>query len=124
MEKKIYPFDISKKKNRAKKIPYPEGNVSFVNDPAAERDIYGEDAVFDESFEIDPFFRAMEMSQEEKDAFMNTGAFNAYISGYLLLAMKECGFSVEEIKKTEATLQGKVFDEYTAKMARTASEKM
>lgn len=113
----------NRKKSAGKVMNYDKSNMTIIiDDPDDDPDFCEEDFMNEESFAENPFFHVMSMSHEERDALINTGFFNSYIEGYLLLAMKEYGFSRKEIEKTVELLQNKILEDYTAKMARDASK--
>lgn len=108
-----------RKKSTGEVLDYDKSNMTiFIDEP----DFDEEDFLNEESLAANPFFHVMDMSHDERDALINTGFFNSYIKGYLLLAMKEYGYSKKEIEKTVELLQKRIFEDFTAKMARIASE--
>ncbi len=63
--------------------------------------------------------KLMQMSEEERNALCDSSFFNDYIRGYLVIAMKNNGFSREEILKTVHSLNY-IFDECSAAEAKKA----
>lgn len=113
----------NRKKSTGKVLNYDESTIPIIiDDPDDVPDFHEEDFLNEESLTADPFFHVMAMHKEDRDTLINTGFFNSYIEGYLLLSMKEYGFSRKEIEKTAELFQNKIFEDYTAKMAREASE--
>ena len=78
----------------------------------------------DESFAADPFFQAMSLSQEDRDAYIDSGAFHATIEGYLILAMKEKNYPKEEISAVAKELRDNILKTCTAKSARNAAAEL
>ena len=83
-----------------------------------------EEDLSDKSFAADPFFQAMSLSQEDRDAYIDSGAFHATIEGYLILAMKEKNYPAEEIRAVAKELRDNILKTCTAKSARITAEEL
>lgn len=64
------------------------------------------------------FYNALNMTNEEAEELVDSGRFNAIIEGYCVLAMKQAGFSKEEIARLDF---GYLFDSIAAGEARSAA---
>ena len=74
----------------------------------------------DESTKI--FFDMIQKTEEERDEIIDTGAFNAYIAGYMLLTLKSLNYSEAEIQTALEQLQNEIIDFNPAKKARLIVE--
>lgn len=61
-------------------------------------------------------------SYAERDATINTGAYNSYIKGYLILTLEAMGQDRETIREAAHTLQA-LFDDTSAQEAREKASK-
>lgn len=67
---------------------------------------------------IDLFQEMLNTSEEKRCAMINSGMFNSIIQGYLVVTLKELGYSEEQIDEAAARLQYGIFDTVTADEAK------
>lgn len=122
MSGKVHEFDPYRKKlEDAVNRVYEK--LEIIDNP--EDDVcLNEEDLSDDSFAADPFFQAMSLSQEDRDAYIDSGAFHATIEGYLILAMKEKNYPAEEIKAVAKELRDNILKIYSAKSARIAAAEL
>ena len=63
-------------------------------------------------------YDALRMTNEEAEELVDSGRFNSIIEGYCIMAMKQAGFSKEEIARLDF---GYLFDSIAAGEARSAA---
>lgn len=119
MSCKVHEFDANKR-NPKEKLDEIHENIVFIDDPEDD-DCFDEDLLSEESLSADPFFQAMSLSQEDKDAYIDSGAFHAAIEGYLILAMQKKNYPADEIKTVAKELRDNILKTCTAKSARNAA---
>lgn len=64
------------------------------------------------------FAELVSMSDEEREEIINSGLFNTMIQGYCILAMKQAGFTQEEVDRLDFV---HLFDSISAWEARKAA---
>ena len=122
MSGKVHEFDPYRKKlEDAVNRVYEKLEI---NDNPEDDECLNEEDLSDESFATDPFFQAMTLSQEDKDAYIDSGAFHAAIEGYLILVMKEKNYPAEEIRAVAKELRDNILKTCTAKSARIAAKEL
>ena len=122
MSCKVHEFDTNKR-NPKEKLDEIHENIVFIDDPEDD-DCFDEEDLSADSLVADPFFQAMSLSQEDKDAYIDSGAFHATIEGYLILAMQEKNYPVDEIKAVAKELRDNILKTCTAKSARNAANNL
>lgn len=122
MSGKVHEFDSHRKKlEDAVNGVYEK--LEIIDNPEDD-DCLNEEDLSLESLAADPFFQAMSLSQEDKDAYIDSGAFHAAIEGYLILAMQEKNYPADEIKAVAKELRDNILKTCTAKSARTAAAEL
>ena len=122
MSGKVHEFDPYRKKlEEAVNKVYEK--LEIIDNPDDDTCLDEED-LSDDSFVADPFFQAMSLSQEDRDAYIDSGAFHAAIEGYLILTMKEKNYPAEEIKAVAKELRDNILKTCTAKSARTVAAEL
>ena len=122
MSCKVHEFDANKR-NPKEKLDEIHENIVFIDDPEDD-DCLDEDLLSEASLAADPFFQTMSLSQEDRDAYIDSGAFHAAIEGYLILAMQEKNYPADEIKAVAKELRDNILKTCTAKSARTAASEL
>ena len=122
MSCKVHEFDANKR-NPKEKLDELHENIVFIDDPEDD-DCFEEEDLSADSLAEDPFFQAMALSQKDRDAYIDSGAFHTAIEGYLILAMKEKNYSAEEINAVAKELRENILKTCSAKSARTAAAEL
>lgn len=122
MSGKVHEFDPYRKKlEEAVNKVYEK--LEIIDNPEDE-DCLDEEDLSPESLAADPFFQAMSLSQEDKDAYIDSGAFHAAIEGYLILAMQAKNYPTEEISAVAKELRNTILKTCNAKSARIAAAEL
>lgn len=122
MSGEVHEFDLYKK-DLEEAVNRVYEKLEVIDHPEDD-DCLDEEDLSPESIASDPFFQAMSLSQEDRDAYIDSGAFHTTIEGYLILSMKEKNYSAKEISAVAKELRDNILKTQNAKTARAAAKSL